>query len=273
MTSAGNLFPPLLITLLLLGQQAVAGVDGSLPPKPAPLSKTQLKQLYEQGQQQCAHNCATPFGQALGSNRGVVAYSNCRSECIRPEYSFLNLKTGEISLHKQDPKNPEQKYIGVIYQCVEYARRWWMTQLGIRFGSVDSAWEVLYLEKGQFVGRDATFELDRFINGQAHQPPAVGDLLVYAPDRSRNHWLHGHVAVVVESHPQAGWLAVAEENYDNRPWPKGQQYARKLQLLQTGPYWQVLDLPPGQIHGPDAGSISGWVRPQIQTDTKPKPHL
>ncbi len=260
--------PVLLLAGLLSWQQAAADVDGKLPPKPEPLSQSQLEQLYEQGRQRCDQGCVTPFGQLLGSNRGVVAYSNCRSECIRPEYSFLNLKTGAISLHQQDPKQAGLHYVGVIYQCVEYARRWWMTQWGVRFGSVDSAWEILYLEKGRFVGRDEDFELNRFVNGQAHQPPAVGDLLVYAPDRARGNWLHGHVAVVVASQPQAGWLAVAEENYDNRPWPKGQDHARKLQLLQTGPYWQVLDLPPGQTSNPEAGIISGWVRPAIQTDTK-----
>jgi len=79
---------------------------------------------------------------------GVEGRSNCVSICIRPEYSFLDLQSGAVSVRPEDPKQDNLRYIGVTYQCVEYVRKWWMKNKGITFGRIDSAYEIIYLTEG-----------------------------------------------------------------------------------------------------------------------------
>jgi len=136
----------------------LANTDGyGLLAKPAPLSSEEGKALYENGLKACSDSCVTPFGQTLGAVDGAISYSNCKSTCIKPEYSFLNLKTNEITLHTKDPKDNNLHYIGVIYQCVEYARKWWMLNKGITFGSIDSAFEIIYLTEGKNIRTNEKF--------------------------------------------------------------------------------------------------------------------
>ncbi len=250
-----------LLWLWILPIDQVQAQDGLMPPKPKPLNKLEMEKLYREGLERCDSGCVTPFGRYLGASHGVKAWSNCRSTCIRPLYSFLNLDDGNLSLHEVPPRNPRLHYVGVVYQCVEYARRWWMRRQRITFGSIDSAWEIFWLEQGKRIDDGSSFPLTRSVNGQARRAPALGDLLVWAPDRERPRWIHGHVAVVVQVEAEQGWLAVAEENYDNRPWEAPEHHARRLQLHRVGPYWQVTDLAPGAVRSEGGGRILGWVYP------------
>ncbi len=267
----------LLVALICLCPVAVAAETVELPhtdgfglmPQLPPLEKNLQQKLYQQSRQSCDTGCATPFGQILGKADGAVGYSNCQSICVKPEYSFLNLTTGEISNHTKNPQQSNLHYIGVIYQCVEYARKWWMKNLNITFGSIDSAYQILYLSEGQNIRTNEFFPLARSINGSAKRAPKRGDLIIYAPDRSRANWRHGHVAVVVAVELKAGTLSVAEENYDNKPWQDPEHYSRKISIFKTGNYYTVLDLSPGQkIHSKGA-AISGWIYPYKLKDTNP----
>ena len=66
----------------------------------------------------------------------------------------------------------------------------------------------------------------------SEQPPRVGDLLIYA--RELNHT--GHVAIVIDTDYEDGVIAVAEQNYNNEPWPD--DYSRKIELVRReGNYW------------------------------------
>ncbi|MGV6852579.1 MAG: CHAP domain-containing protein [bacterium] len=255
----------ILIVLLVIAGSVLAdslpNTDGILPPKPAPLSQTKMDDIFAKGKQACSSQCVTPFGTKLGSAGQVPAYSNCRSDCIDPEYSFLNLNNGDMSIHSEDPKNSELHYVGVIYQCVEYSRRWWMMQKRISYGSVDSAYEILYLSEGFNVDTKLKFALGRSINGTAKRAPRRGDLLVYAPDRSRPSWMHGHVAVIVRVDLVKGLVYLAEENYNNKPWQDANHYSRVIQLFQSGPYYRIIDLDPDFRRDANAGIVSGWVYP------------
>lgn len=98
---------------------------------------------------------------------GVKAFSNCKSTCIQSEYSFFHLKNKAVSIHKADPKDNNLHYIGLTYQCVEYARRWWMKTKGITFGDIDSAYEIMYLKNGEDIYSKRNFLLARSVNGSA----------------------------------------------------------------------------------------------------------
>ncbi len=244
--------------------------DGfGLMPQLPPLEKNLQQQLYQKSIQSCDQGCTTPFGQVLGKADGAIGYSNCQSICVKPEYSFLNLTTGEITNHTKNPQQSHLHYIGVIYQCVEYARKWWMKNLNITFGSIDSAYQILYLTEGQNIRTNEFFPLARSINGSAKRAPRRGDLIIYAPDRIRPNWRHGHVAVVVAVDFTTGTISVAEENYDNKPWQDPEHYSRKISLFKTGNYYTVLDLAPGQKTNTTGAAISGWIYPyKIKEDNK-----
>jgi len=234
---------------------------GPLIAKLAPVSKQQGQKLYEIGKKSCDDNCVTSFGKVLGEVDGVIAYSNCKSTCTKPEYSFMNLATKEISIHSSNPKDDKFHYIGVIHQCVEYARKWWMLNRGITFGSIDSAFEILYLTDAKNIYDNTRFPLARSINGSAKKPPARGDLIIYGADRNNPNWRHGHVAVVINVNLQSGVVAIAEENYNNQPWLKPKSYSRQLRLFKVGEYYSLLDVSPNQIENATGATISGWIYP------------
>ncbi|MDQ7048913.1 MAG: CHAP domain-containing protein [Enterobacterales bacterium] len=239
--------------------------DG-LAVKLQPLAKEEQKRLFEKGLKSCENQCVTPFAQRLGQADGVNALSNCRSSCIKPQFSFLNLTSGEVVTGDKNPNEAEFHYIGLIYQCVEYARKWWMINQDITFGSIDSAYEILYLTEGKNIRTNQTFPLARSLNGSAKRPPKRGDLLIYAADRNRANWRHGHVAVVVEVDLANNYLLVAEENYNNQPWADANKYARKLKLSHSDKGYQVIDQDPYQLDTAELGVISGWIYPMQVTD-------
>jgi len=234
---------------------------GPLVSKLAAVDSETAKQLSETGAKACNNSCVSPFASILGKADGVIAYSNCQSTCIKPEYSFLNLKTKEITRHTTAPKNQQLVFVGVIYQCVEYARRWWMLNKGISFGSIDSAFEILYLTEAKNIYSNKTFPLARSINGSAKRPPQRGDLVVYAADRSNPLWRHGHVAVVVDVDLKAGEVFVAEENYNNKAFLNADKYSRKISLFKVGSNFTLLDVAPNSIGNPTGATISGWIYP------------
>src|SRR5512144_2734480 len=110
--------------------QSVALVDlphtdgyGLLPKLP-PLGREESTRLFLEAKRACEGPCTTPFGTVLGVADGAEGRSNCTSTCVRPEYSFLDLESGAVSVRSEDPKQSNLRYIGVTYQCVEYVRKW-----------------------------------------------------------------------------------------------------------------------------------------------------
>lgn len=234
--------------------------DGfGLLPKPPAFSKEDSDRLFAEGKRACDGPCVTPFGVVLGIADGAEGRSNCVSTCIRPEYSFLDRASGAVSVHENDPKQEHLQYIGVTYQCVEYARKWWMKNRGITFGSIDSAYEILYLTEGKNLETQQSVPLARSINGTARRPPRRGDLLVYYPDRTDPEWRHGHVAVVVAVDLDQGHVALAEENYDNQPWQNPQAFARQIRLFEVNGRYTLLDVSPTARRNAEGGRIAGWL--------------
>ena len=237
--------------------------DGLLA-KPPEFTEQQSKHMFERGKQACSKGCVTPFGQALGAVDGAIGQSNCKDTCINPEYSFLNLNTGEITVHTGDPGKQHLHYIGVVYQCVEYARKWWMINKGITFGSIDSANEILYLTEGKDIRTKQPVPLARSINGTASRPPKRGDLVIYYPDRTVQKWANGHVAVVIKTDLENGTVYIAEQNYHNAAWEEPAAYTRKLRLFNIGERYTLLDVSTDAHTNKTGGLISGWLYPQTQ---------
>ena len=250
-----------------LEQSATVGVDlphtdgFGLLPKPPAFTREESARLFAESQRACAGPCVTPFGAVLGTADGAEGRSNCASACVRLEYTFLDRATGSVSVHATDPKQDHLQYVGVTYQCVEYARKWWMKNQGITFGSIDSAHEILYLTEGKHIATQHAFPLARSINGTARRPPQRGDLVVYYPDRTDPEWRHGHVAVVVVVDRDQGTVALAEENYDNRPWQNPQAFARQIRLFEVNGRYTLLDVPPTARRNAEGGRIAGWLYP------------
>ena len=229
--------------------------------KLAPVTPEEAKKLSKTGNNSCKMECETTFGEILGIADGAIARSNCQSRCIESAYSFLNLKTKEVTVHNKAPEDENLHYIGLIYQCVEYARKWWMINNGITFGDIDSAFEIIYLTEGKNIHSNEGFPLARSINGSAKRPPKRGDLVIYSADREDPLWRHGHVAVVVDVDLNNGSVSLAEENYDNIPWQEPKMYARKIQLFNVAGRYSLLDVELGNNKNAGGAEISGWIYP------------
>lgn len=136
-----------------------------------------------------------------------------------------------------------------------------MKNKGATFGSVDSAYEIIYLTEGGNIRSGENLPLARSINGTARRPPKRGDLVVYYPDRADPEWRHGHAAVVAAVDLDKGIVALAEENYDNQPWQDPKAYACQIRLFAVGGRYTLLDVPLNASNNPEGGRIAGWIYP------------
>lgn len=242
--------------------EIIPNTDGyGLLPKHQPPSKEESQKVFKQGLLSCQSDCVTAAGKILGQVDDVKAFSNCKSTCIQPEYSFLNLKNKDVSIHKTNPNDQNQHYIGLIYQCVEYARRWWMKNQGITFGDIDSAYEIIYLTDGKDIYTNSHFPLARSVNGSARRAPQRGDLIIYYPNMDDPKWRYGHVAVVVDVNLEKGIVSVAEQNYNNQPWNNPDKFARQIRLFNIGGRYRLLDVGMTDNKNINGGLISGWIYP------------
>ena len=168
--------------------------------------------------QNCTTTCVSPYGAVLGSTaEGIKAYSNCQSSCV----IF-------------DPNQENGTYTGIKWQCVEFTRRWLISQHSLTFGDVDVAADMWALKSLTKLSDQSSVPLKTFENG-TKQPPKHGDLLIYG----REYLGTGHAAIVLQVDRKRGMVRVAEQNFKNQKWPG--QYARTIQLIQKdGRYW-VLD--------------------------------
>lgn len=234
--------------------------------KPMPASNGETKTAIEQGPNTCNTECNTPFAKVLGEVDNVKGFSNCQSSCIQSEYSFLNLNTSELTYHQSSPNDDSKHYVGLVYQCVEYARRWWMKNRRITFGDIDSAYQIMYLLEGKYIDNNTAFELARSVNGSAKRAPKRGDLLIYYPDPERPNWRYGHVAVVVNVNMIGGVVSIAEQNYRNLAWSDPKAYSRQLPLYAVNGRYQILDVDiasgsTSKRKNTNGGVIAGWVYP------------
>ncbi|ESL11756.1 D-alanyl-glycyl endopeptidase-like protein [Trypanosoma rangeli SC58] len=110
---------------------------------------------------------------------------------------------------------------GIKWQCVEFARRYWMLRgspVPASFATVEGAADIWALTSVQLLN-GSTAPLLKYANGVSVRAggsaPRIGDLLIYP--RQGNGFPYGHVAVVVSVKSDS--LLVAEQNWDNNVWP------------------------------------------------------
>jgi len=142
----------------------------------------------------CSTQCVTAYGDLLGRSPGdVPAYSNCSSQCV-----------------SQDPNQINDTYMGMEWQCVEYARRWLFRTEGLVFESVDVAADIW--------------------NGISYLVDT--DLLIWSSEYLGT----GHIAVVARVDHEKGYVEVLEQNFLNQKWPG--KYARRIPMQQRqGGVW------------------------------------
>jgi glutathionylspermidine amidase/synthetase len=187
---------------------------------------------------ECQSDCVMPFGMKLGNARGVSAYSNCSSACIDPAPIMTPHPGGE------------PVYTGIGWQCVEYARRYWLKRYGGVFGSVDTAADMWAQVREIRDPRSGAVVAVKAIPNRGSELPEVGDLLIYAVDDSDPGLRFGHVAVVVRTGDRT--LDVAEQNWENQHWG-GKSYARRLSLRT-----EKRGLTDSR------GRILGWLRVEVE---------
>lgn len=188
--------------------------------------------------------CVVPFGEKIGSNAGVDAFSNCNERCILPLTHSVDVPTSPAG---------EPLASGLTWQCVEYARRWWMSVRGVRFGDVQTAAHIWELPSARDLKTQTDFPLVRFPNGSA-TPPRPGDLVVYRSEASLPRLRYGHVAVVVGADLRTGRIEIAEQNALNAKWVEPSRYARALALSVDRGRHVLTD---SEFKG---DFIMGWVR-------------
>jgi glutathionylspermidine amidase/synthetase len=169
--------------------------------------------------EQCRQSCETPYGKILGHTRnGVAAYSNCNADCVIFE-----------------PYHQNGTYTGIRWQCVEFARRWLLINMGVVYGDVDYAYDIWdKINHYQSVAGKKSIPVVSIANG-ASLPPRVGDLLIY----SKEFLGTGHVAVVTAVNADNSRLQVGEQNFDNRLWPG--DHARTIAITRQNDRYWVLD--------------------------------
>ena len=167
-----------------------------------------------------------PFNDIVGvASSNVAAYSN-----------------GNDSFYSNEDYSLYGVYMGLKWQCVEYARRWTFVRKGSVFSSVEGAkdmWNQLtYVQR---VVDQQRFALTRHENGSPH-PPRNESYLIYPQQKDMP---FGHVSVIVQVLPRA--IRVAEQNFYFTYWKH--HYAREIPVTRRD----------GRYYIEDKYQVYGWM--------------
>lgn len=97
-------------------------------------------------------------------------------------------------------------YYGVLWQCVEFARRYWIQTFGLTFPSITNAYELMNLTSCTSVGTKKKHNIV-VCNQGGYYPPLLHSLLVWKKSKQRN---AGHVAVITRITPTT--LHITQQN-------------------------------------------------------------
>ncbi|KPI87330.1 putative D-alanyl-glycyl endopeptidase-like protein cysteine peptidase Clan CA family C51 [Leptomonas seymouri] len=207
--------------------------------------------------------CHTPFGTILGVFENTFAYSNCNDDYqsiienyIKLPVSVVDASTGVLTMVVKE------FYAGLEWQCVEFARRYWMLNGRPKpayFGLVDKAADIWNLEEVHLLENTSqTLPLHRYKSGDrvvqdGLQPPQSGDIVIY-PVQSGGFPV-GHVAVIAKVEmAEHGFIYVAEQNWGSTQWSEPyHNYSRKIPL-HYNPITTAITLKDPE------GVIMGWMR-------------
>ena len=180
-----------------------------------------------------AKQISQPFGTVIGLAPGdVPVYSNER-EHIRKDIS-------SVVSHNNDGEN----WSGIPWQCVEFARRWLITQRDVTFPSIPNAYDIFDLTHVNRISDGVHLPIEAVLNGSTVLP-TKGSMLIW--ENGYQEGITGHVAILVDILPYSqdstssedkdAWenydpgyylVYIAEQNYDDKLWKLGQNYGRVL---------------------------------------------
>ena len=159
------------------------------------------------------------FGTVLGLAPGDVAayssdYDTADDETFPDRSSYRSHLDGQ--------------YLGVKWQCVEFARRWLYVNRGYIFDDVAMAHDIFRMRSVRAVADGSELPWNAFRNG-SRRLPEPGGLLIW--NEGGHFPTTGHVAVITEVHDDV--VRIAEQNYVHHKWPAGQDFARELELTRS----------------------------------------
>ncbi|CAD8059678.1 unnamed protein product [Paramecium primaurelia] len=159
------------------------------------------------------------FGVLVGKGNGVPAYS-CQNDMQHIDELQHFLQPNETGFN-------QTVYVGMRYQCVHFARNYWIQKYGSAFPDVDTADQIFNLTYAIDYKNGKYRNLTKFYNGRTTNIRS-GDLLIW--NKREPYFPYGHVAVVldVQLGAEEPFITIGEQNYDDI-WDSN-QYARKLKV-------------------------------------------
>ena len=150
-------------------------------------------------------NCITIFGKNIGNLKDIPAYSNCNN----------SFESGFNNVIKYKNKNV---FSGMQWQCVEYARRYLITKLGVTFESVDGAEDVFALKTVESIENGKKYKFKTYKNNlnclRKNNVPRVNDVIIWA--RNKEDTPYGHIAVILKV--EGDQIFIGEQNWSNDAW-------------------------------------------------------
>ncbi|KAM3131678.1 hypothetical protein pb186bvf_016209 [Paramecium bursaria] len=202
------------------------------------------------------------WGQVVGSTYNVVAKSNKGDDQVIDKDKDTFLYPNETGLN-------ETVYAGQAYQCVQYARQYWILEFGAAFESIDTANQIFGLKQAINYRNGGYLQMKSITNDNTDWP-RVGDLLIW--QKTYPNYLAGHVAVIVgtdyfSSSPK---IYISEQNYDQYWDSNTYSRALKIQINNINGKLKVINQRsienPEDIwkcrdyKGSETALILGWVR-------------
>lgn len=188
--------------------------------------------------------CVTRFGKNIGHLEDVPAYSNCNN----------SFESGFNNVIRYKNKNV---FSGMQWQCVEYARRYLITKLGVTFVSVDGAEDVFALKTVESIENDKKYKFKTYKNNLncrgKNNIPRVNDVIIWA--RNKDDTPYGHIAVILKI--EGDQIFIGEQNWSNDVWtsPHPPPHSRVLTLKKYNNKCTIVD---GNY------TILGWKRVSLK---------
>ena len=171
--------------------------------------------------------CVTMFGEKISHLEDVPAYSNCNNSFESGLNNFISCKNKKL-------------FSGMQWQCVEYARRYLITKLGVTFSSVDGAEDVFALKTVESTETGKKYKFKTFKNNlncrRKNNMPKVNDVIIWARNNSDTPF--GHIAVILKI--EGDQIYIGEQNWSNAAWINP-SYSRILTLKTNNNRCSIID--------------------------------
>ena len=188
--------------------------------------------------------CVTRFGKNIGNLEDVPTYSNCNNL----------FESGFDNIIRYKNKNV---FSGMQWQCVEYARRYLITKLGVTFASVDGAEDVFALKTVESIENGKKYKFKTYKNNLncrgKNNMPRVNDVIIWA--RNKHDTPYGHIAVILKI--EGDQIFIGEQNWSNDAWtsPRPPPHSRVLTFKKYNNRCTIID---GNY------TILGWKRASLK---------